>query len=438
MGASWESQNKARPGVYSRNTSGDMTLSQVSDRGVCAMPLRLDWGAKGLITLLNGENLLKKLGYSITDKAVLPIKEAFKNARIVYVYNVASQGKRAKATDGETENILTVEAKHEGIRGNDITVVIEKNLDNSYEVTTTLGTVEVEKQTITTIDDFNSDFVTLSGTIKEVAGLKLLGGETGTVTNESYIQFLEAVEREVGNINAIGYLGAEEPIKELFVSFINRIRDEVGYKIQCVLSEYPEADHEAIYSVKNGVVIGAAKLTPAECVPYVLGAVAGAGINESLTYHKYKMGATNVTGDLQNEDIKKALLNGEVVFTMSRDGNVVIEQDVTTLKSFSEERPKALRKGRPSRALDNFDGDIDKTFYTYYIGRVDNDEAGRAILKNEIYKLAKRYEELGAFQNTTLEDFEVFEGEDIDSVFIRYAVQPVDSVDKIYIERVIK
>ncbi|QUH21421.1 phage tail sheath subtilisin-like domain-containing protein [Alkaliphilus sp. B6464] len=434
MGARWESQNKGRPGVYSRNTSEDMDLSQVSDRGVCALPLKLNWGEKGFIQIVNGENLLKKIGYSITDQEVFPIKEAFKNARIIYLYNVAEQGKKSKATEGE----LIAEAKYEGIRGNDITVVIEKNLDDSYQVIITLGTIEVEKQNITTIKEFKSDFITLSGTLQEVAGLKLTGGETGTVTNESYIQFLEAVEREVGNINAIGYPGTEEPIKELFVSFINRIRDEVGYKIQCVLSEYPEADHEAIYSVKNGVVMGASKLTSAECVPYVLGAVAGARINESLTYHKYKMGATNVTGELQNEDIKKALLKGEVVFTMSRDGNVVIEQDVTTLKSLSKERPKALRKGRPSRALDNFDGDIDKTFYTYYIGKEDNDEAGRAILKNEIYKLAKKYEELGAFQNTTLEDFEIFEGDDIDSVFIRYAVQPVDSVDKIYIERVIK
>ncbi|MBU5440292.1 phage tail sheath family protein [Tissierella sp. MSJ-40] len=433
MGASWEVQNKVRPGVYSRNTSEDMSLSQVSDRGVCALPLKLDWEVKGLIQLVNGENLLKKIGYSIIDKEIFPIKEAFKNARIIYLYNIAGPGKKSKATDEE----LTAEAKHEGIRGNDITIVIEKNLDNSYEVKTILGTLEVEKQTITSIDDFKSDFVTLSGTLKEVAGLKLTGGETGVVTNESYISFLEAVEREIGSINAIGYPGEDKDIKELFVSFTNRIRNEVGYKIQCVLSEYPEADNEAIYSIKNGVMMDTVELGSNECVPYILGAVAGARINQSLTYHKY-IGATNITGDLQNEDIKKALLNGEIVFTMSRDGNIVIEQDVTTLKSFNKERPKALRKGRPSRALDNFDGDIDKAFYTYYIGQVDNDDIGRAVLKNEIYKLAKKYEELGAFQNIKLEDFEIYQGEDIDSVFIKYAVQPVDSVDKIYIERMIK
>lgn len=433
MGASWDAQNKVRPGVYSRNTSEDISLSQVSDRGVCALPLKLDWGEKGLIRLVNGENLLKKIGYSILDKEIFPIKEAFKNARILYLYNVAEKGEKAKSTEGE----LIIEAKYEGIRGNDITVIIEGDLDDNYEVIVTLGTTEVEKQTIKSIDDLKSDFITLSGTLKETAGLKLTGGKTGNITNESYISFLESVEREIGEINSIGYPGEDKSIKELFVSFINRIRNTVGYKIQCVLAEYPEADSEAVYSIKNGVMLDTIELSSNECVPYVLGAVAGARINQSLTYHKC-IGATSVTGDLQDEDIKKALLNGEIVFTMSRDGNVVIEQDVTTLKSFTKERPKALRKGRPSRALDNFDGDIDKVYYTYYIGKVDNDESGRAILKNEIYKLAKKYEELGAFQNVSLEDFEIFEGDDIDSVFIKYAVQPVDSVDKIYIERVIK
>ncbi|MEW8973935.1 MAG: phage tail sheath subtilisin-like domain-containing protein [Tissierellaceae bacterium] len=433
MSINWETQDKVRPGVYSRNTSEDMNLSKMSDRGVCALPLKLDWGEKGLIRLVNGENLLKKIGYSITDKEIFPVKEVFKNARIVYLYNIAGQGKKANATEGE----LTIEAKHEGIRGNDITVVIEKNLDNSHEITTILGTLEVEKQIIISIDDLKSDFITLSGTLKEVAGIKLEGGETGKVTNEGYISFLEAVEREIGDINTIGYPGEEKAIKELFTSFVNRIRDTVGYKIQCVLSQYPEGDNPAVYSVKNGILMDSIELKSNECVPYVLGAVAGAKINESLTYHKY-IGATNVTGDLQDEDIKEALLNGEIVFTMSRDGNVVIEQDVTTLKSFTKEKPKALRKGRPSRALDNFDRDIDRVYYTYYIGKVDNDESGRAILKNEIYKLAKKYEELGAFQNINLEDFEIFEGDDIDSVFIKYTVQPVDSIDKIYIERVIK
>lgn len=433
MGANWDTQNKVRPGVYSRNTSEDMDLSQVSDRGVCALPLKLDWGEKGLIRLVNGENLLKKTGYSILDKEIFPIKETFKNARIIYLYNIAGEGKKAKATEEE----LTIEAKYEGVRGNDITVVIEKNLDDSYEITTILGTIEVEKQNINAIGDLKSNFITISGTLKEVAGLKLAGGETGKVTNESYISFLEAVEREIGQINSIGYPGEDKTIKELFVSFINRIRDTVGYKIQCVLAEYPEADSEAVYSIKNGVMMDTVKLSSNECVPYVLGAVAGARINQSLTYHKC-IGATGVTGDLQDEDIKKALLKGEIVFTLSRDNNIVIEQDVTTLKSFTKEKPKALRKGRPSRALDNFDGDIDKVFYTYYIGKSDNDGSGRAFLKNEIYKLAKKYEELRAFQNVNLDDFEIFRGDDIDSVFIKYAVQPVDSVDKIYIERVIK
>ncbi len=434
MPAKWEEQNKVRPGVYGRNTSDfDHSNARISDRGVCALPLPLDWGFQGLIPIKRGEKIINKIGYTINDEEVKVVREAFKNAKVIYLYNPLKGGAEATKVVGE----LTVKAKLKGKRGNDITVAIERNLNDTFEVTTFIGTTEVERLTIKEVNDLESDFINIEGQIEEAAGIKLEGGNSGTATNEDYIKFLQEVEKEVLSINAIGYIGQVEEIKELFLSFTNRIRDQIGHKIQCVLPNYSEADNEAIYSVKNGVIINNEELKAEDCVAFVLGAVAGVNLRQSLTFFKYP-GATQVTGDLSNEDIEEALLKGEIVFTMARDKSVIIEQDLTTLKTFSVEKPRVLRKGRPSRALDAFDKDVDDLYYNHYIGKLDSNDDDRSILKNEIFKLSKMYEEQRALINVRIEDFEVEEGTEADSVYLAYKLQPLDSIDKIYKERVIK
>lgn len=427
----WETQNKIAPGIYGKERSEADSSVVVSDRGVVALPCALNWGPEGMQKIRAGENLLKYIGYTILDSEALFIKEIFKNSHTLYLYNTRAGGVKATKTSGG----MTVTSKHPGTAGNKIKFVAEKALDDTFDVEVYMGVELVEEKTgITAVTDITSDYVTVTGTLTETAGITLEGGTNGTETNGSFTSFLEAVET-LKNINAIGYMGTDNTVKELFVMTTKRIRDNIGNKIACVLPGYPQADHRSIYSVKNGVVIDGRTLTNAECVPFILGAVGGVNVSTSLTYFTYA-GASTATGDLTDDQQIEALKNGEILF-FNDDDVVRIMQDVTTLKTYTEENPKLYRKGRPSRTVDSYDKDIDSNL-KQYIGKVNNNNTDRGIIKTVVFNLAVSYEEQGAYENVVIDDFEVEIGEERDAILVKYAVQPLDSIDKIYLERTVR
>jgi hypothetical protein len=73
-----------------------------------------------------------------------------------------------------------------------------------------------------------------------------------------------------------------------------------------------------------------------------------------------------------------------------------------------------------------------KRFSLYYIGKVDNDEYGRSLLKGWVVGYLNTMQANGGVQNFTADDVSVEAGTDVDAVVINVALQPVDSVEKIY------
>ena len=76
--------------------------------------------------------------------------------------------------------------------------------------------------------------------------------------------------------------------------------------------------------------------------------------------------------------------------------------------------------------------EIKEIFEENFIGKLNNNEDGRSILRAEIINNIKAKEAIGAFQNFVEDDVTVSAGTDIDSVVIEVLVQPVDSIEKIY------
>src|SRR5690606_11525649 len=147
------------------------------------------------------------------------------------------------------------------------------------------------------------------------------GGDDGTVTNQDYSDYLEAVE--VYDFNTLALPSDDPTLKSLFVSFCKRLRDDEGKKIQVVVENYPQADYEGVISVKNGVILSdGTELSPEQCTVWVAAATAGAQVNESLTYTAYD-DAVDVKPRLTNSQIIQALQNGEFVFTANNNRAVV-------------------------------------------------------------------------------------------------------------------
>lgn len=434
-GGIFSKQDKVRPGVYQNIYTNKNQNLDAGVNGVVAIALELDFGPEEAIIKIEKEtDIYNKLGYTLDDEKVLLLKEIMKATNRILVYRLNS-GEKAKAT---IDTDKTITAKYGGTKGNDISVIIANNVEENskYDVFTYLNSTKVDEQTITKYEDFvDNGYITIegSGTIAEATTVKLAGGTSTEVTTETeeteYTKFLTALELE--NYNYIAYTGTSDTVKALIVAFVRRMNDEEGIRAKAVMGEY-SADYEKIITVKNGVVLeDGTTLTKEQCAAYIAALSASSNINQSNTYAQYP-GAVDVSPRLNNSDTIKAIKAGNIVFTRRNDESVVIEQDINSLITYTINKNSSFSKNRFIRAIDTLASEIKEIFEENFIGKLSNNEDGRSILRAEIINNIKEKEAIGAFQNFTEEDVTVSEGTNIDSVVIEVLVQPVDSIEKIY------
>ncbi|MGE5703545.1 MAG: phage tail sheath family protein [Clostridia bacterium] len=435
-GGTWTTQNKVRPGVYINFESEPKPVGNVGERGVVTMALPLNWGeSKQVITLQASSNLVDQLGYDRTAPEMLLICEVFKRARTLLLYRL-NTGTKAAATQGD----LVATAKYGGARGNDITLVIQPNLDDNtkFDVRTLLDGKAVDQQLVANVSELNANqWVAFSGTgsLTATAGLPLTGGTNGTVTNQDHTDYLAAIE--VHDFQTLALPSSDSALKSLYTAFTKRQREEEGKKIQTVLAQYPLADSEGVISVKNGVVLADGTVLDAvQATAWVAGATAGAEINESLTYQAYD-DAVDVQTRYTNTQVEEALKNGEFVFVPSK-GRAIVEQDINTLKSFTPDKRKHFSKNRVIRVLDGIANDFKRIFEASYIGEVDNNADGRNLFRQECIAYLETLQGISAVQNVSAKDVIVEAGNDSDSISVDVTVQPVDAIEKIYMKVQVK
>lgn len=431
-GGIFNQQNKIRPGIYQNIKTNSIKTSQNDITGIVAIALDLDFGKEQAITKIESEtDIYNKLGYTLDDDKIILLKEIMKETNQILVYRL-NGGEKAKAT---VETDKTISAKYAGTKGNDLSVIITSNVEDStkYDVITYLKNNKVDIQTISNYEEFEeNDYIKISGSgaITKTSTIKLENGTSTDVSEEiSYPKFLEALELE--NYSHIAYCGEDEATKALIVTFVRRMNDQEGIRVKAVMGEYP-ADYEEIITIKNGVLLAdGTTLTNSQCSAYIAALSACSDINKSNTYVQYK-GAKDAVPRLSNSETEKALKKGNIIFTRKNDETVVIEQDINSLVTFTLEKNADFSKNRVVRAIDGLATDIKNIFENNFIGKLSNNDDGRSILRATIIENIKEKENKGAFQNFEEDDVIVKQGNTIDSVLIDVSVQPVDSIEKIY------
>ena len=93
-GGTFVTQNKVLPGAYFAFISKATASANLSDRGVAAMALDLDWGTDdAIITVDSGDfqkNSLKIFGYDYASEKLQAIREVFLHATTLYAYKLTS------------------------------------------------------------------------------------------------------------------------------------------------------------------------------------------------------------------------------------------------------------------------------------------------------------------------------------------------------------
>jgi hypothetical protein len=168
---------------------------------------------------------------------------------------------------------------------------------------------------------------------------------------------------------------------------------------------------------------------------WVGGILSGVEAFQTLTYAMHP-DAVGVSPELSEEKKAEALQNGYFVL-FEQDGDFRILSDINTFRDYTVDKGDMFSKNRVIRTLFAIANDLYKTLSKYYIGTTHNDVVGRSLVKNEAFSYLTNLQGKKAIQNVLSSDVEVLPGEKIDAVLINVAVQPVDSIEKIYMEIVL-
>ena len=484
-GGTWRIQNKVRPGVYI-NVKGDgkPVLTTPLGRLLMFQNKPLGWGKKGIIELTATSDFLALTGHKNTDEVLAPVYEALKDAETVLLLNDFDGGTKSTSTKA---GVYTINAKYEGEQGNNISVsfvpspLVDDAKTQDITVTTLFGTKQVDqakitlplanKEAITAAEltdekqlEVHNDYVDITfgtnpadvtkelkgngeyplytaifnGLTQNAANVSLAGGSNGT--NKVVDDMNDYLENEFYAVATTAGWDESSNIHKLLVEEIKLLRENVGIKVRGVVPNSTGVvyNYEGVSTVLNGYVLNdGTVITPNIATARFAGMSASATPDQALTYTQLD-DAAEAKPKLNNDKTIEALKAGQIVFTTRAGSRVVIEQDINSLTKFTSIKPKDFSKNRIIRTLDEICTNTTQTFETSFLGKVSNNEAGRNVFK------ANRIGYLTGLQNQNMiRDFEnsdltLSQGDEKDAVLMELYVTPVDAMEKLYVNLIVR
>lgn len=432
-GGSFITQNKVLPGAYINFVSAARASSTLSDRGIVALALELDWGPDEEIFTVTQEefqnNSFKMFGYEYKHEKLKGLRDLFKNAKKAYLY---------KLNGGVKASNAYATAKYKGSRGNEIKIVIAANVDDpsKYDVSTYLGTSLVDMQIVSTakelIGNTYVDFIT-TATLQVTAGTALTGGTNGDpVTGTEYQGFLDKIESY--SFNTLGCLSTTESIKNTFIAFTKRMRDEMGVKFQLVGHKCNSAEYEGVISVENVVLDNGA--IGSELVYWTLGAEGACAVNKSCTNKKYD-GEYTIDVNYKQGQLESAIKDGKLIFHKVGE-EVRVLSDINTFTTTTDEKGEDFKSNQTIRVLDQIANDTAALFNNKYLGNIPNDKSGRISLWNDIVTINKELQKIRAIEEFNPDNIVVEQGNSKKSVVVGQSITPINAMEQLYMTVVVQ
>ena len=220
-------------------------------------------------------------------------------------------------------------------------------------------------------------------------------------------------------------------IPPLVKDFIELCREDLGKKAQAVCYNY-NTDYEGIIKTSQGFKTATDTVSPELFQLYAASITAGAAVDESNTCRVVE-DAIDIINYYDDKEIEEKLQEGWFILSERQDGVILIEQDINSLHTFTTDKNKAFSKNRVIRTLDEIGNTAALIFNRNYAGKVDNNDNGRNLYKGELINLCSQLQDLGALQNFNgADDITIMQGTDVDAVVCEFTIQPVDSMEKLY------
>lgn len=420
-GGTFTSQNKILPGSYINVISKAQPNAVLGERGVVALPIALSWGMSGGVVTVTAEefqkNSLKIFGYDYAATEMQSLREVFKHATKVHVYNTATGG-TAASCDYAT-------AKYAGTRGNNLKVVIQKNIDDDtkFDVTLYLDTTVVDQQTVTSATQLvDNAFVTWNDIeLAVTAGVNLSKGTDGTVDATAYQNALNTFESYSFNV----LVSPDRSVDDLYVAYTKRMRDNVGVKFQTVVVDNA-ADYEGVVNLLPA---------QADAIYWTAGALAGCAVNKSCTNMEYDGELTITCSETQTELIA-CIESGKFVFHKVEDETRVL-MDINSLVTYTDNKNDLFSSNQVIRVADQCANDTAKMFNNEFLGKIQNDASGRVSFWNRVVTHRRELETMRAIEKYEVDSLIVEQGEKRNSVVVSEVITPISAMEKLYMTIVI-
>lgn len=442
-GGTWTVQNKVRPGAYINFVSVPKPVGTLGNRGTVAIGMPMTWGAEGSLIHLTGDELLNgaslaKVGVTAVDtEESLPYRVALAGCFNALLFRTDVGGAKATAT---LSDAITVSAKYTGSTGNKIIVVTlkDKPIEGSYTIQVLVDSLLREAFVVTSAQELmniESSFVDFEvgkdiTAIPETAGTALTGGSNGTVNKDIYPSFWSLLD--TADFQCVAMYDTDPSIAPLLKSKVKIWSEKRGKKVQAVVYNYPEADDDRIISVNQGFKTNTETVDTTMFMLWAASKTAGAQINESLTASVVE-GAVEIINPVLEDEIEDALNEGRFLLSYRQDGAVCVEKDINTLHTFTVDKNYAFSKNRVIRCLDEIGNSVALIFNRNYAGKVDNDDIGRNQFKTELISFVDQLVGIRAVTNFDgAKDVIVLPGTAVDAVVVDLTIQPVDSMEKLY------
>lgn len=427
-------QNKTLPGSYINFVSAFRASATLSDRGYGALALELDWGPEeAVFTVENADfqsDSIKIFGYDYTHNKLKGLRDLFKNLKTGYFYRLNNGAVKA------TNTFAT--AKYGGIRGNDIKTIIATNIDDNtkFDVKTVIDSTVVDIQTVSLAKDLKeNDYVTFKtdATLSVTAATPLTGGTNGTaITGTQYQVALDKFEAY--SFNTLGCLSTSDVIKDLYIQYTKRMRDEVGAKFQTVIWNKANVDYEGVICIKNETLDE--QELDSSAVWWVTGASASCLVNKSNTNKNYD-GEFSFFVNYKQSELVTAMKEGYFMFHKVGDEIHVLD-DINSFTSVTVDKNIDFNSNQVIRVLDQIANDIAVLFNTQYIGKVQNNNSGRICFWKDLVFYHQQLEQIQAIENFKAEDIIVEKGNDKKSVVVTNPVTPVNCMTKLYMTVIVR
>lgn len=462
----WNEKDKPiLPGFYNRFKAIAEKRIGTGIHGILAMPVKANWGPVNKVVSIenNGEkDLINKFGkdntaYRLGRLALLG------EPKELLLYRLAD-GTEKKASIslkdtniGSAVDVIKLETKYPTTREFNITVrsnivdnekidiILYEGAKQLYVFSELNGTIEnICKSINENIDNIYIDASKIeegNGKLANIANQPLTGGNDGAsgVTNEHYIKAMEVLE----GYKADGFCldgVTDEALQNTVKGWVQRNKAKgnniiafLGGKntdtIQQANTKSREFNFEGVVNVATQGIYEGVKYTPAETACYIAALATGKRLKESVCNEKTIF--EDVEPRLSKEEKESCLQAGTLVM-VKEDDEVIVVDDVNTLKKYSEEQNETWGYIRGIKFMNAVDGDT-SIKRKDFIGKITNNSTGQVVV---ICALKQYFETLA--KEGVIEDFIVEIDQELqataknDEFFWKWDAKYVNVMKRIY------